>query len=61
MSQAVQHPGFTPLSVPVDGIPWKCPEWMANQSIQPGSYMNFNAQQPNRLPFKRKAAPDMDE
>ncbi|XP_055319888.1 uncharacterized protein LOC129577235 isoform X2 [Sitodiplosis mosellana] len=52
---------FSPLNMPQNGAPWKCPEWMANQNIQPGSYMSFNGlQSQQRLPFKRKAAPDMD-
>lgn len=55
----VQQSSFNPLNMPQSG-PWKCPEWMANQTIQPGSYMNFNGQQHSRLPFKRKAAPDLD-
>lgn len=56
----VQQPGFCSLNVPQNGVPWKCPDWMANQTIQPGTYMSFNGQQQSRLPFKRKAAPDMD-
>lgn len=56
----VQQTSFNSLNVPQTGVPWKCPEWMANQTIQPGSYMNFIGQQQSRLPFKRKAAPDLD-
>lgn len=55
-----QQPGFSALSVPQAGVPWRCPDWMVNQNIQPGSYMNFNGQQQTRLPFKRKGEPDID-
>lgn len=59
--QPLSQPTFSPLNVPQNGTPWKCPDWMVNQNIQPGSYMNFNGLQPqHRMPFKRKAAPDMD-
>lgn len=51
---------FSPLSIPQTGIPWKCPDWMVNQNIQPGSYMNFNGQQQTRLPFKRKGEPEIE-
>lgn len=57
---AMSQPVFSALNVPQSGVPWKCPEWMSNQNIQAGSYMNFNGQQQTRLPFKRKAAPEMD-
>lgn len=52
--------GFSPLSVPQEGVPWKCPDWMVNQNIQPGSYMNFNGHQQTRLPFKRKGEPEIE-
>lgn len=55
-----QQPRYSPLTVPQAGIPWKCPEWMVNQNIQPGSYMSFNGQQQSRLPFKRKGEPDIE-
>lgn len=56
-----QQSALCSLNVPQNGAPWKCPEWMANQNIQPGSYMSFNGlQSQQRMPFKRKAAPDMD-
>lgn len=55
-SALVQQSNTTPLNLPENGVPWKCPEWMANQNLQPGSYMNFNGHQHARLPFKRKAA-----
>ncbi|XP_031621260.1 uncharacterized protein LOC116339496 isoform X2 [Contarinia nasturtii] len=59
---------FSSLDVPENGVPWKCPQWMANQNIQPGSYMNFNAQQSHHqqqqlrfsVPFKRKATADAE-
>lgn len=52
---------FSPSNVPENGVPWKCPEWMVNQTIQPGAYMSFDGQQSNRLPFKRKATPEMEQ
>lgn len=60
-NQPVQQPIISPLNVPQNGTVWQCPEWMVNQNIEPGSYMSFNGlQSQQRLPFKRKAAPDMD-
>lgn len=59
-NQQLQQPGFSQLSVPQTGVPWRCPDWMVNQNIQPGSYMNFNGQQQTRLPFKRKGEPDIE-
>lgn len=56
----MQQPSFMPFNVPENGVPWKCPEWMANQ-MQTGSYMNFNGQPlQQRLPFKRKAEEDFE-
>lgn len=69
-----QESRFSP-NVPENGVPWKIPPWMVNQNIEPGSYMNFNAQQSHHqpsllpplqqqqrfsIPFKRKAAADTE-
>lgn len=49
---------FVPLSMSSNNSPWKCPDWMTAQNIQPGSYMSFNGQQQIHLPVKRKASTD---
>lgn len=55
-----QQPRFSPMTVPQAGVPWRCPDWMVNQNIQPGSYMSFNGQQHSRLPFKRKGEAELE-
>lgn len=60
MANQQQQSGFSPLSVPQTGLKWKCPDWMVNQNIQPGSYMSFNGHQRTRLPFKRKGEPEIE-
>lgn len=51
---------FAPLPMPSNNLPWKCPDWMTTQNIQPGAYMNFNGQQQIHLPVKRRAPADID-
>lgn len=55
-----QPHGYAPMNMPENGVPWKCPDWMVNQSLSPGEYMNFNGQEHSRFPFKRKASPEME-
>lgn len=50
-------PGFPHLVAPVPGSAWKCPDWMTQG---PHNGFTFNAQKDYRMPFKRKATPDMD-
>lgn len=59
-TSSLQPYSFSSSNVQKSGIPWKCPNWMATQSHQNNAYMNFNGQQPMRLPFKRKSTADMD-
>lgn len=54
--QLVPSHGF----LPSNGVPWRCPEWMTSPNVQSGVFMNFNGQPQTRMPFKRKASPDMD-
>lgn len=46
-------PPFSPMVVPSEGTPWKCPEWMSNATHM----MQFNS---IHRPFKRKSSEEMN-
>lgn len=55
----VQQPSMAYASMiqqQTEGLPWKCPDWMATNASSTTDLVEFNSQSFGRMPFKRKAA-----